>query len=43
LCKQIHHTLILNLRLRYAKFFIRTNVIRAISSCPPATRMLLAT
>jgi hypothetical protein len=33
----------LNLRLRYKEFSIRTNVICAISSCPPSDTVLLAT
>jgi hypothetical protein len=33
----------LNLHLGYIEFLIRSNAIRAISSCPQATRMLLAT
>jgi hypothetical protein len=38
LVEKVHYTLVLNLHLQYKKFLIRTNIICAISTCPPATR-----
>jgi hypothetical protein len=43
LVEKFHYPLVLNLRLRYKEFSIRTNVICAISSCPPSDTVLLAT